>query len=71
MDSAQDNSTGAAPSNSVDMEMMEWLARLQSNRRLPDSIFYPLLAAYAVMILFGVMANILIIGLILRQRSRS
>lgn len=54
----------------VDIELMEWLAKLQSNRRLPNSIFYPLLAAYALMIIFGVMANVLIIGLILRQRSR-
>lgn len=54
----------------VDIEMMEWLSRLQNNRRLPNSIFYPLLLAYAVMILFGVLANGLIITLVLRQRSR-
>ncbi len=54
----------------VDIEVMEWLSRLQNNRRLPNSIFYPLLLAYAVMILFGVLANGLIIALVLRQRSR-
>ena len=54
----------------VDIEMMEWLSRLQNNRRLPNSIFYPLLVAYAVMILFGVLANGLIVALVLRQRSR-
>lgn len=54
----------------IDLEMMEWLSRLQNNRRLPDSIFYPLLLAYAIMIMFGVLANGLIITLVLRQRSR-
>ena len=53
----------------VDIEV-EWLSRLQNNRRLPNSVFYPLLAAYAVMIMFGVLANGLIVTLVLRQRSR-
>lgn len=64
------NSTAEFQARVSDMEMMEWLVRIQSNRRLPDSIFYPLLFAYAVMIIFGVVANLLIIGLIIRQRSR-
>ncbi|KAI9557959.1 NPFG-protein-coupled receptor [Daphnia sinensis] len=58
------------PEARIDLEMMEWLSRLQNNRRLPDSIFYPLLFAYAIMIMFGVLANGLIITLVLRQRSR-
>ena len=66
------NFTQALPESSarVDIEMLEWLSRLQNNRRLPNSVFYPLLVAYAVMILFGVLANGLIVALVLRQRSR-
>lgn len=59
-----------SPQARIDLETMEWLSRLQHNRRLPDSIFYPLLVAYAIMIMFGVLANGLIITLVLRQRSR-
>ena len=56
----------------ADLETVQWLStRLQTNRRLSDSVFYPLLVAYAITILFGVLANVLIISLILRQRSRS
>lgn len=68
--SETDNSTAFFQARVLDMEMMEWLVRIQSNRRLPNSIFYPLLFAYASMIIFGVVANLLIIGLIIRQRSR-
>jgi hypothetical protein len=66
------NFTQTLPESSarVDIEMLEWLSRLQNNRRLPNSVFYPLLVAYAVMIVFGVLANGLIVALVLRQRSR-
>lgn len=47
----------------------EFLRRLLRNRRLNDYIFYPLLVAYIVLIVFGVLANLLIVILVLRQRS--
>ncbi len=49
---------------------LEYFQLFQRNRRLPDSIFYPLLLTYILMITFGVVANLLIITLVLRQRSR-
>ena len=53
------------------LDMLEWQVILQTNRRLSDSVFYTLLVAYAVVIIFGVLANVLVIILISRQRSRS
>ena len=54
------------------LDMLEWQVILQTNRRLSDSVFYTLLVAYAVVIIFGVWANVLVIILIQRrQRSRS
>lgn len=70
MDTSDMDDEGPTYMARADIEEMEWLARLKNNRRLPNSTFYPLLAAYAIMILFGVIANSLIISLILRQRSR-
>ena len=55
----------------ADLEMMEWQVMLKTNRRLSSSAFYSLLVAYAVIVIFGILANALIIILILRQRSRS
>ena len=55
----------------ADLEMMEWQIMLQTNRRLSSSAFYSLLVAYAAIVIFGILANALIIILILRQRSRS
>lgn len=54
----------------IDWEMIEYLERIKTNRRLSDTYFYPLLMAYALMIGFGVLANCLIIALVVRQRSR-
>ena len=53
------------------LDMLEWKLILQTNRGLSDSVFYSLLVAYAVVIIFGVLANVLVIILISRQRSRS
>ena len=53
------------------LEMLEWQVILQTNRRLSDFAFYPLLVAYAVVIIFGVVANVILIILIRHQRSRS
>lgn len=50
-------------------ESVEFIQRLQHNRRLSDFIFYPLLVAYVLLIVFGVLTNILIICFVLRQRS--
>lgn len=49
---------------------VEFLQLFQRNRRLPDTIFYPLLVIYMLMITFGVAANGLVIVLVMRQRSR-
>ena len=53
------------------LEMLEWQVILQTNRRLSDFVFYPLLVAYAVVIIFGVVANVILIILIRHQRSMS
>ena len=53
------------------LEVLEWQTLLQTNRRLSSSTFYPLLVAYAVLVIFGVLTNVLVIFLIRRQRSRS
>lgn len=67
-------SSGVASSptyeSQIDWEMIEFLERIKTNRRLSDTFFYPLLFAYALMIGFGVLANCLIIALVVRQRSR-
>ena len=57
--------------STANLEMLKWQAILQTNRRLSSSVFFPLLIAYAVLVIFGVLANALIIILIRRQRSRS
>ena len=53
------------------LETLEWQVIVQTNRRLPDSVFYPLLVAYTVVIVFGILANVFLIILIRHQRSRS
>ena len=53
------------------LDMLVWHVTLQTNRRLSSSVFYPLLIAYVVLVIFGVLANALIIILICRQSSRS
>ena len=53
------------------LEVLEWQTLLQTNRPLSSSTFYPLLVAYAVLVIFGVLTNVLVIFLIRRQRSRS
>jgi len=64
-----DNSTTNPVSEEDDGGTDEFLQRLLRNRRLNDYIFYPLLVAYVLLIVFGVLANILIVVLVLRQRS--
>ena len=60
------------PENFVDIngngDSEEFVKRLKHNRRLSDFLFYPLLVAYITFIVFGVLANILTISLVIRQQ---
>lgn len=47
----------------------EFVKRFLHNRRFSDIVFYSLLVAYVTFIVIGFLANILIVSLVLRQRS--
>lgn len=49
---------------------VDFYSRLQRNRRLSDTAFYPLLIVYICLMISGILANGLIIWVVIHQRSR-